>query len=292
MRQAVEAARMGWGLCTVTGVAGKGETLDVVPRLLITGRRIAGSSFGGVKGRDQVPVFVERYLDGEIDVDAADLPPPDPGRGQPRLRADARPGRHPQRDRLRPMSTPTVLALHGITSTGRAWDAVARELDGDARVLAPDQRGRGDAGSLPGPYGIDRHAEDAVDLLDREGVDRAVVAGHSMGAYVAARLAAEHPDRVQALVLVDGGLPLPVPEDADPDALLDATLGPAIERLSATFPDLEAHRAFWRRHPAFAGPEVRDEDLAGWADHDLTGRAARAALRRARGGGPGRTGAT
>ncbi len=69
MRQAVEAARMGWGLCTVTGVAGKGETLDVVPRFLITGRRIAGSSFGGVKGRDQVPQLVQRYLDGEIDVD-------------------------------------------------------------------------------------------------------------------------------------------------------------------------------------------------------------------------------
>jgi S-(hydroxymethyl)glutathione dehydrogenase/alcohol dehydrogenase len=69
MRQAVEAARMGWGLCTVAGVAGKGETLDVVPRLLITGRRIAGSSFGGVKGRDQVPDLVQRYLDGEIDVD-------------------------------------------------------------------------------------------------------------------------------------------------------------------------------------------------------------------------------
>ena len=46
---------MGWGLCTVAGVAGKGETLDVVPRYLITGRRIAGSSFGGVKGRDGVP---------------------------------------------------------------------------------------------------------------------------------------------------------------------------------------------------------------------------------------------
>src|SRR3954452_8929033 len=53
MRQAVESARMGWGLCTVAGVAGKGETLDIVPRLLITGRRVAGSSFGGVKGRDQ-----------------------------------------------------------------------------------------------------------------------------------------------------------------------------------------------------------------------------------------------
>ncbi len=69
MRQAVEAARMGWGLCTVAGVAGKGETLDIVPRLLITGRRVCGSSFGGVKGRDQVPQLVERYLNGDIDVD-------------------------------------------------------------------------------------------------------------------------------------------------------------------------------------------------------------------------------
>ncbi len=61
---------MGWGLCTVAGVAGKGETLDVIPRWLIQGRRIAGSSFGGVKGRDQVPQLVQRFLDGEIDVDA------------------------------------------------------------------------------------------------------------------------------------------------------------------------------------------------------------------------------
>ena len=69
MRQALEAARMGWGLCTVCGVAGRGETLDVVPRLLITGRRVCGSSFGGLKGRDDVPALVDRYLAGEIDVD-------------------------------------------------------------------------------------------------------------------------------------------------------------------------------------------------------------------------------
>ena len=68
MRQAVEAARMGWGLCTIAGVAGKDETLDIVPRFLITGRRVAGSSFGGVKGRDQVPRYVERALAGDIDV--------------------------------------------------------------------------------------------------------------------------------------------------------------------------------------------------------------------------------
>jgi S-(hydroxymethyl)glutathione dehydrogenase / alcohol dehydrogenase len=70
MRQAVESARMGWGLATVCGVAGRGQTLDVVPRFLITGRRIAGSSFGGIKGRDQVPLLIDRYLAGEIDVDA------------------------------------------------------------------------------------------------------------------------------------------------------------------------------------------------------------------------------
>jgi S-(hydroxymethyl)glutathione dehydrogenase/alcohol dehydrogenase len=69
MRQAVESARMGWGLCTIAGVAGKGETLDVVPRYLITGRRVCGSSFGGVKGRDQVPELVRLSLEGKLDVE-------------------------------------------------------------------------------------------------------------------------------------------------------------------------------------------------------------------------------
>jgi S-(hydroxymethyl)glutathione dehydrogenase/alcohol dehydrogenase len=70
MRQAVEAARMGWGLCTIAGVAGKGEVLEVVPRHLITGRRIAGASFGGAKGRDRVPELVRTYLDGRLDLES------------------------------------------------------------------------------------------------------------------------------------------------------------------------------------------------------------------------------
>jgi S-(hydroxymethyl)glutathione dehydrogenase / alcohol dehydrogenase len=69
MRQAVEAARMGWGLATVCGVAGKGETLDVIPRWLIQGRRIAGSSFGGLKGREDVPALIDRWMAGELDVE-------------------------------------------------------------------------------------------------------------------------------------------------------------------------------------------------------------------------------
>ena len=100
MRQAVESARMGWGLCTVAGVAGKGETLDIVPRFLITGRRVCGSSFGGVKGRDQVPQLVQRYLDGDIDVDpfiSHRITLDEVNHG---FELMERPGRHPERDRV------------------------------------------------------------------------------------------------------------------------------------------------------------------------------------------------
>ena len=69
MRQAVESARMGWGR-TVAGVAGRGEVLEVIPRYLITGRRIAGASFGGAKGRDRVPELARAYLDGRLDLEA------------------------------------------------------------------------------------------------------------------------------------------------------------------------------------------------------------------------------
>jgi S-(hydroxymethyl)glutathione dehydrogenase/alcohol dehydrogenase len=70
MRQAVEAARVGWGKACMIGVAGRGETLEIVPRYLITGRQVLGASFGGVRGRQQVPELVERYLAGDIDVDS------------------------------------------------------------------------------------------------------------------------------------------------------------------------------------------------------------------------------
>ena len=100
MRQAVESARMGWGLCTVAGVAGKGETLEIVPRFLITGRRVAGSSFGGIKGRARCrsSSSAARRRDRRRPVPVAQ---PHTRRGQPWLRADGGAGRHPQRDPVR-----------------------------------------------------------------------------------------------------------------------------------------------------------------------------------------------
>lgn len=68
MAQAVESARMGWGLCTVLGVAGRGETLDIIPRFLITGRRVQGGSFGGARGRTHVPMLMAMAMQGQIDL--------------------------------------------------------------------------------------------------------------------------------------------------------------------------------------------------------------------------------
>src|SRR5690606_35734870 len=87
----------------------------------------------------------------------------------------------------------TVLAIHGITANHLAWPFVAAALD-DLRVLAPDLRGRGRSGTLPGPWGMLQHADDLVALLDAAGIDRVTVVGHSMGGFVAATLAARHPD--------------------------------------------------------------------------------------------------
>lgn len=163
---------------------------------------------------------------------------------------------------------PVVLAVHGITASHRAWLALAARLD-DLVLLAPDLRGRGASGALPGPYGMAAHADDLVAVLDHHGVDRAVVVGHSMGGFVAAELNRRYPDRVADLVLVDGGLPFPSIGDLDPEVALQAALGPAIARLSMTFPDVQAYRDYWRVHPALA---------AGWGplteayvDYDLTG---------------------
>jgi len=69
MGQAVEAARFGWGKATMLGVAGKGEKLEIVPRMLITGRTVLGGSFGGAKGRTHVPQLVDMYLAGELELD-------------------------------------------------------------------------------------------------------------------------------------------------------------------------------------------------------------------------------
>jgi pimeloyl-ACP methyl ester carboxylesterase len=145
-----------------------------------------------------------------------------------------------------------VLAVHGVTGSHMAWRAVARALACNAGVcvLAPDLRGRGRSATLPGPYGLGAHLADLAALLDHAGVRRAIVVGHSMGAHVASRFAAEHPGRASGVVLIDGGLPLAAPLcEIDDD--LEEMAAPAIERMEEDFASVDEYVAGWRAHPAF-----------------------------------------
>jgi lipase len=170
-------------------------------------------------------------------------------------------------------SAPPVLAIHGITSTSRTWLAIARALEDRASLIAVDLRGRGRSNALPPPFGIDAHVRDMIAVLDRFGLDRAVIAGHSLGAYIAARLATLHPERVDGLVLVDGGLTIPGSEDADPEEFMEEFLGPTLARLRMTFADLDAYHAWWKQHPAVADADIEPADLTAYAAHDLVGEA-------------------
>ncbi len=171
---------------------------------------------------------------------------------------------------LRP-EAPLVLAIHGITSSSRTWLATARALGDRATLIAVDLRGRAASAGLPGPFGLDAHVRDMVAVLDHLGLERAVVAGHSLGAYIAARLATTHVDRVERLVLVDGGLMIPGSDRADSEQFMRTFLGPTLERLNMSFSTTAEYRTWWATHPALASAEIAAEDLDEYAAHDLIG---------------------
>jgi pimeloyl-ACP methyl ester carboxylesterase len=98
---------------------------------------------------------------------------------------------------------PTILLLHGLYDRWQVWEPVMRDLAERYRVAAPDLRGHARSGKPGTGYAYRNYVADLVELLDDLRVPEAVVAGHSLGALVAAHLAAAAPDRVRALVLVD-----------------------------------------------------------------------------------------
>lgn len=168
--------------------------------------------------------------------------------------------------------SPDVVALHSISSNALSWVPVARALSGRARVLAPDMRGRAESSALRST-GLADHVADVLRVLDHYGLDRPVLAGHSMGGFVAALTAATHPDRVAGVVLVDGGLAFPSLGTFDVDEVLHSVIGPAMDRLSMTFADEAAYLEHWSRHPAM-GPLLDSPgrgDLTAYLLHDLAG---------------------
>jgi pimeloyl-ACP methyl ester carboxylesterase len=162
----------------------------------------------------------------------------------------------------------SILAIHGITASHMSWPLIAAAFP-EYRIIAPDLRGRGASRDLPAPFGMPQHAADMNALLAATETESALVVGHSMGGFVAATVAAQYPERVSALILIDGGLPIPAPEGTSMEELSQVILGPAAERLSMTFPDRASYHDFWVQHPAFEGnfsQAVRD-----YVDYDLVG---------------------
>jgi pimeloyl-ACP methyl ester carboxylesterase len=161
-----------------------------------------------------------------------------------------------------------AVAVHGMTASAMGWSVVARALPGEWTLVAPDLRGRGRSADLPGPYGLDRHADDICALVRGRG-DKVVLVGHSLGAYAGLLAAAARPDLFSRLVLIDGGLSMTLPAELDPDTVLDATLGPWIERLRRTYSSEQEYLEVFRTNPALA--ETWGPDLEAYARYDIAG---------------------
>ncbi len=139
-----------------------------------------------------------------------------------------------------------VLALHGITAQHRAFNAVARYLRHPDGIIALDLRGRGDSEKpSSGNYGLDEHARDVIRTLDYLGIERGVLVGHSMGAFVALHAALSYPGRVRALVLLDGGWPRVEEPDEEESAAIEEGLERAFRRLDMVFGTPEDYLNFW-----------------------------------------------
>jgi pimeloyl-ACP methyl ester carboxylesterase len=112
-----------------------------------------------------------------------------------------------------PGGTPPLLLLSGGFATVRNWDRVIDRLDGKYRTVRFDSRGRGKSGRSA-DYSAQAAVEDIGRVIDTTGIERPIVVGWSYGATLAVRYAAEHPERVGGLVLIDGAYPITMFDEA------------------------------------------------------------------------------
>ena len=138
-----------------------------------------------------------------------------------------------------------ILCIHGLTANCRSWDLLASSLAPQHKVLAMDLRGRGFSDSPPSGYSVENHCRDIVALIDDQNLERPVLMGHSLGAFISLVFAAKHPRRVDRLILVDGGGKL---SDAQM-AKVFAGIKPSLDRLGKVFPDFESYLALLKQAP-------------------------------------------
>jgi lipase len=168
-----------------------------------------------------------------------------------------------------------LVCLHGITAQHRAFNATANHLGSSHGLVGVDLRGRGDSDKPESGYGLATHASDVVRVLDHLGLEDAVLLGHSMGAFVAMKTALASPDRVRALVLLDGGWPRVEtrPEDMTEEEkqeaeALEEGLARAFRRLDMVFESPEAYLDFWFPDRGLTMDDL-PPDLADYYIYDL-----------------------
>ena len=165
-----------------------------------------------------------------------------------------------------------VVALHGLTATFVNYIGIAERLAGRKALFALDLRGRGDSDKPEGPYGMAQHGRDVASAMRAMGLRPSVVVGHSMGAFVAVALAAQNPELVCGLILIDGGYIPAIRPGTDPQAGLDELLAARVMQLRDTYPSRESYRDFWRAKPHFPAADWNPW-VEAFLDYELGGEA-------------------
>jgi lipase len=163
-----------------------------------------------------------------------------------------------------------VIAIHGLTASFLSFAGVAERLSGRRPLFAPDLRGRGNSDKPKSPYGMAQHARDVAAAMQTLGYGPSVIVGHSMGAFVGTALAAQNPELVSGIVMIDGGYVPDLPVGVDSTQMLDATLALRISQLSQTYESRQAFMEFWRSQPNFP-PEDWNTWTEAFLDYEVAG---------------------
>lgn len=131
-----------------------------------------------------------------------------------------------------------LLCIPSITGQKGSFRPLAGQLSPRYRVLALDLRGRGESDKPASGYGFAYHARDILGFADALHLESFVLVGHSFGATTSSYTASIRPDRVSALILLDGG--------SEPGAETLKQMYPAIKRLEKTYPSMEEYLAVQR----------------------------------------------
>ena len=138
-----------------------------------------------------------------------------------------------------------ILCIHGITANCRCWDVIADALSPSHRVLAMDLRGRGLSEAPSAGYSMEHHCRDILAVLDDLGLERVVLMGHSLGAFISVVFGAKYPERVDSIILVDGGGKL----SENQIVKVFSGIKPSLDRLGKVFPSFEAYLDFMKEAP-------------------------------------------